>query len=130
MLNRVTREFQHAPRDPDRPGDLYGYLQHGLTRFSLANKDAHVSRIYQRIFHPYHCPAEAVLSEGVTRFVSQADDDCDGIPNACDNCQFHFNPGQLDTNQDGTGDQCQEGSSRRPMRPGSSGANCSRWKTR
>ena len=54
--------------------------QHGLTRFSLANKDAHVSRIYQRIFHPYHCPAEAVLSEGLTRFVSQADDDCDGFP--------------------------------------------------
>ena len=105
----MSKELHHAPRNPDRPGDLYGYLQYGLTRFSLTNKDTHVSRIYQRIFHPYYCPSEAVVSQGVGVFVSQADDDCDGVPNACDNCRSHYNPGQLDADQDGLGDHCQDG---------------------
>jgi len=34
------------------------------------------------------------------------DSDADGIANACDNCRFAFNPGQLDSDADGAGNSC------------------------
>ena len=34
------------------------------------------------------------------------DSDNDGIPDGQDNCPFHFNPDQLDTDKDGLGDVC------------------------
>ena len=35
-----------------------------------------------------------------------ADNDTDGIGNACDNCPDDFNPVQVDTDADGIGDVC------------------------
>jgi hypothetical protein len=37
---------------------------------------------------------------------SDDDYDDDGVPNGEDNCPFHHNPGQQDTDEDGTGDAC------------------------
>lgn len=34
------------------------------------------------------------------------DDDCDGVPDASDNCATVFNPDQVDTDEDGLGDAC------------------------
>ncbi len=34
------------------------------------------------------------------------DSDADGIPNACDNCRFAYNPSQQDTDHDGIGNAC------------------------
>ena len=36
------------------------------------------------------------------------DYDCDGIPNAEDNCPYHYNPSQTDTDGDGVGDVCDD----------------------
>tara|TARA_R110002096_G_scaffold44524_1_gene119679 strand:- start:50773 stop:54957 length:4185 start_codon:yes stop_codon:yes gene_type:complete len=74
------------------------YYPHDLTRFSMANKDKHVSRLYSRVFAPYHC-AEVGNS-------NQADRDCDSVPDSCDNCPLTYNPDQLDSNRDSIGDDC------------------------
>ena len=39
----------------------------------------------------------------------QFDDDCDGIPNACDNCINHYKPNQIDLDFNGQGDACEQG---------------------
>ena len=71
------------------------------------NKDEHVSRIYQRIFHPHYCPSQSVFGNGVRTFV-QSDSDCDGVPDACDNCIVHYNPDLTDSDFDGIGDACED----------------------
>ena len=38
--------------------------------------------------------------------------DCDGIPNAKDNCPLTYNPDQKDSYRDGIGDACEEGFTR------------------
>jgi len=46
-------------------------------------------------------------SDDVSVLLSRnADSDFDGIPDACDNCPFVFNPDQRDSNSDGVGDAC------------------------
>ena len=56
-----------------------------MTRFSLANKGSHVARLYTKMFMPYHCPRQP----------DGADTDCDGVPDACDNCVHYYNPQQV-----------------------------------
>lgn len=73
---------------------LYGYA---LTRFSLANKDAHVPRLYTKILAPFYCPEAGP---------AQADGDCDGIPDACDNCVGAYNPAQVRSGIRVEGDAC------------------------
>jgi len=36
------------------------------------------------------------------------DYDCDGVPNHRDNCPYHYNPQQRDTDGDGKGDVCDD----------------------
>ncbi len=72
----------------------YGY---SLTRFSLANKDSHVSRLYSKIFAPFYCPLSGV---------EQTDGDCDGVPDACDNCPLAYNPAQVRSGATVDGDIC------------------------
>ena len=38
---------------------------------------------------------------------SQLDDDNDGVGNLCDNCSANFNPNQIDSDGNGTGDVCE-----------------------
>jgi hypothetical protein len=45
----------------------------------------------------------------------QADDDGDGVGQACDNCRAVANPGQEDANNDGCGDVCVKGSCAGPI---------------
>jgi cysteine-rich repeat protein len=45
--------------------------------------------------------------ESVSALLNKStDSDFDGIPDACDNCPFVFNPDQADSNGDGIGDAC------------------------
>lgn len=74
------------------------YYPHDLTRFSLTNKDNHVSRLYARIMSPYYCPDDPL---------NQLDTDCDTIPDSCDNCPETYNPDQMDANRDAIGDDCE-----------------------
>ncbi|MBL4633009.1 MAG: hypothetical protein JKY56_04010, partial [Kofleriaceae bacterium] len=83
---------------PSAPQPENDYYPHALTRFSIANKDTHVSRLYSKLFAPFYC-AEAHGSD-------QKDSDCDSVPDACDNCPFTYNPDQLDSNLDSIGDDC------------------------
>jgi hypothetical protein len=60
------------------------------TRFSLANKDKHVVRLYAKMLAPFYCPLSGP---------DQADADCDGVPDLCDNCPRHYNPTQQRSTQ-------------------------------
>jgi hypothetical protein len=72
------------------------------TRFAMANKDKHVSRLYAKTLSPFYCPLAGR---------EQADADCDGVPDLCDNCPQHYNPTQRRTTQRAgytfAGDICQ-----------------------
>jgi len=65
--------------------------------------------------------ANSAIHPGATEVCNGVDDNCngqleedeqgvdtdsDGIPNACDNCRFAFNPTQQDTDHDGIGNTC------------------------
>ncbi len=73
---------------------------HNPTRFSLANKDSHISRIYSKTMSPHYCPLSP----------DQKDTDCDGIPDLCDNCPMIYNPDQQNSTDRGAwshqGDAC------------------------
>lgn len=73
------------------------YYPYATSRFALANKDSHVTRLYSRIYAPYYCPEMGA---------KQTDWDCDAVPDACDNCPETYNPDQLDSDRDGAGNDC------------------------
>lgn len=71
------------------------------TRFALANKRAHMNRLYTKVMYRHHCPLD-----------SDNDSDCDGIPDLCDNCPTVYNPTQNNTSNragyDFRGDACRQ----------------------
>ena len=71
------------------------------TRFALSNKREHINRLYSKFMYRHHCPLDSGL-----------DEDCDGIPDLCDNCPTIYNPTQNNTTNragyDFRGDACRE----------------------
>lgn len=51
-----------------------------------------------------------ILAEAYAKISCDQDNDydCDGIPNHLDNCPYHYNPSQTDTDGDGVGDVCDD----------------------
>jgi hypothetical protein len=90
--SRETKEEGFVPSASDR--------SYTPTRFFLANKDSHVARMYSKIVAPHYCPLSP----------DQADVDCDGIPDLCDNCPRVYNPEQQNSTNRGAwafdGDAC------------------------
>lgn len=88
----ATEEGGFVPSPSDR--------SYTPTRFFLANKDSHVARMYSKILAPHYCPLSP----------DQADVDCDGIPDLCDNCPRVYNPEQQNSTNRGAwsfeGDAC------------------------
>jgi len=95
-LDRVVAESVHGNGLPVAGYERSAtYHPHELSRFSLLNDYPKVSRLYAKLYAPYFCPG-----------ADQTDDDCDAVPDACDNCPHTYNPDQLDVDHDQRGDAC------------------------
>jgi hypothetical protein len=59
---------------------------------------------------PIDPSGKLTIEEARDIFLGGSDFDCDGIPNAKDNCPLTYNPDQKDSDNDGIGDACDGGS--------------------